>query len=66
MNNELCNFKQINKTKRILFQWSYGVVLWEIFTFGLQPYDGIDNKDIKFYLKEGNRLERPLQAPHFM
>ena len=30
-----------------LFQWSYGVVLWEIFTFCLNPYEGIDNKDMK-------------------
>ena len=48
------------------FQWSYGVVLWEIFTFCLNPYEGIDNKDLKYYLREGNRLHRPSQAPNFM
>ena len=40
-------------------QWSYGVVLWEIYTFGGHPYEGVQNRDIKHHLLEGNRLDKP-------
>ena len=41
--------------------WSYGVTLWEIFTNGELPYRGI--LDLIQYLKEGNRLQTPSNAP---
>ncbi len=47
-----------------IFQWSYGVVLWEIFQCGALPYKSI--KDIgllKQHLLEHNRLEKPQLAP---
>ena len=52
--------------RKHLFQWSYGVLLWEIFTFCLHPYEGIDNKELKNYLNKGNRLDRSPKAPEFM
>ncbi|XP_065842852.1 uncharacterized protein [Oscarella lobularis] len=39
--------------------WSFGVVLWEIFTFGCFPYPCMSSKDILSLLRRGNRLDCP-------
>uniref|UniRef100_A0A914DEX7 receptor protein-tyrosine kinase n=1 Tax=Acrobeloides nanus TaxID=290746 RepID=A0A914DEX7_9BILA len=44
--------------------WSYGVVIWEIFTCGEQPYGGKSQEEIKTYLFEGQRLEQPANMPN--
>ncbi|CAH8442752.1 unnamed protein product [Schistosoma turkestanicum] len=39
--------------------WSYGIVLWEIFSLGGLPYPGIDNGQIIDWLNNGNRNSKP-------
>lgn len=39
--------------------WSYGVCLWEIFTFCAKPYAEIETINIIDYLKNGARLAQP-------
>ena len=43
--------------------WSFGVVVWEIFSMGGRPYTGISNKDLAAYLQNGNRLNAPDHCP---
>jgi len=39
--------------------WSFGVLLWEVFTLGGSPYPGIKTAHLVQFLKAGNRLEHP-------
>merc|ERR1719186_538259 len=43
--------------------WSYGVVLWEMSTLAEQPYQGLANDQVVFYVKEGNVMEKPENCP---
>ncbi|KAG5879683.1 hypothetical protein JTB14_021484 [Gonioctena quinquepunctata] len=43
--------------------WAFGVCLWEIFTFALQPYYGMTHEEVIKYLKEGNVLVCPEGCP---
>ncbi|XP_044019330.1 vascular endothelial growth factor receptor kdr-like [Aphidius gifuensis] len=39
--------------------WSFGVVLWELFTLSGTPYPGMDGRTQYLQLSEGYRLEKP-------
>lgn len=43
--------------------WAFGVVLWEIFSYALQPYYGLSHEQVICYLKEGNTLTSPESCP---
>lgn len=40
--------------------WSFGVLMWEIFTFGANPYPTVPVEKLFDYLKEGNRMSKPM------
>jgi serine/threonine protein kinase len=39
--------------------WSYGVLLFELFSLGGVPYHGMDNNQILPFLEDGRRLDDP-------
>ncbi|XP_029776219.1 muscle, skeletal receptor tyrosine-protein kinase isoform X5 [Suricata suricatta] len=43
--------------------WAYGVVLWEIFSYGLQPYYGMAHEEVIYYVRDGHILSRPDDCP---
>lgn len=43
--------------------WAFGVCLWEIFSFALQPYYGMTHEEVVKYIKEGNVLLYPENTP---
>ena len=43
--------------------WSYGIVLWEIYSLGKIPWDGLSPIEIRDLLLQGERLTRPNRCP---
>nr|UVI03456.1 insulin receptor [Grapholita molesta] len=43
--------------------WSFGVVLWEMATLAMQPYQGLSNEQVLRYVVEGGVMERPEHCP---
>lgn len=44
--------------------WSFGVVLWEVFTLGREPYESLSDVQITTFLLDEERLSRPKDCPH--
>ncbi|XP_074487627.1 NT-3 growth factor receptor-like isoform X2 [Sebastes fasciatus] len=43
--------------------WSFGVILWEIFTYGKQPWFQLANNEVIECITQGRVLERPRLGP---
>ena len=43
--------------------WSFGIVLYEIITFGRFPYLNITNVEVKQRIQQGYRMPRPMGCP---
>ncbi|XP_074653918.1 uncharacterized protein LOC141908035 isoform X3 [Tubulanus polymorphus] len=43
--------------------WAFGVLLWEIATYGCSPYPGVDLTDVYHFLEKNCRMERPEGCP---
>ncbi|XP_057299239.1 uncharacterized protein LOC130629879 isoform X2 [Hydractinia symbiolongicarpus] len=43
--------------------WSFGIVMWEIYSLGSVPYTFLKNSSVMTYLKSGQRMESPKHCP---
>uniref|UniRef100_A0A8C5CFA2 Receptor tyrosine kinase like orphan receptor 1 n=1 Tax=Gadus morhua TaxID=8049 RepID=A0A8C5CFA2_GADMO len=43
--------------------WSFGVVLWEVFSYGLQPYYGFSNQEVMEMVRKRQLLPCPEDCP---
>ncbi|XP_045540777.1 ALK tyrosine kinase receptor [Papilio machaon] len=43
--------------------WSFGVLLWEVFSLGMMPYTGCTNREVMEMVSGGGRLEKPYGCP---
>lgn len=43
--------------------WSFGVVLWEMFSYGLQPYYGFSNQEVMEMVRKRQLLPCPEDCP---
>jgi len=43
--------------------WSFGITLWEMFTFGTIPYMDLNNSLVLFWVPKGRRLPKPEICP---
>ncbi|XP_051894994.1 ephrin type-A receptor 8 isoform X2 [Pristis pectinata] len=43
--------------------WSYGVVMWEVTSYGERPYWNMTNRDVIKSVEEGYRLPAPMGCP---
>nr|XP_033782342.1 muscle, skeletal receptor tyrosine-protein kinase isoform X1 [Geotrypetes seraphini] len=43
--------------------WAYGVVLWEIFSYGMQPYYGMAHEEVIYFVRDGHILSCPEHCP---
>ncbi|XP_013362458.1 PREDICTED: cytoplasmic tyrosine-protein kinase BMX isoform X4 [Chinchilla lanigera] len=42
--------------------WAFGILMWELFSLGKQPYDLYDNSQVVVKVSQGHRLYRPQLA----
>ena len=43
--------------------WAFGVVVWEVFSFGCQPYWGLVNETVVEMVRKGKLLDKPDGCP---
>lgn len=43
--------------------WSFGILLWEVFSYALQPYYGMSHEEVITFIKDGKVLACPDKTP---
>jgi serine/threonine protein kinase len=63
MSPEALSFNRISNESDI---WSYGILLWEIYTYGSTPYPSIQAENILANLNSGYRMEKPVDCDQYI
>lgn len=53
----------IIKGKPVLFSLAFGVLLWELATYGMSPYPGVELTEVYHLLERQYRMDRPAGCP---
>ncbi|XP_040272878.1 tyrosine-protein kinase SYK isoform X1 [Bufo bufo] len=43
--------------------WSFGVLMWEAYSYGQKPYRGMKGGEVSLMIESGKRMECPLKCP---
>ncbi|XP_038660658.1 tyrosine-protein kinase SYK isoform X1 [Scyliorhinus canicula] len=46
--------------------WSFGVMMWEAFSYGMKPYKGMKGQEVVQMVESGGRLDAPTRCPDEM
>ncbi|XP_030309563.1 ephrin type-A receptor 1 isoform X3 [Calypte anna] len=46
--------------------WSFGIVMWEVLSFGDKPYGNMTNQEVMKSLEDGYRLPPPVDCPSIL
>ncbi|XP_068445898.1 tyrosine-protein kinase ZAP-70 isoform X4 [Clinocottus analis] len=57
---ECINFHKFSSKSDV---WSYGVTMWEAFTYGGKPYKKMKGPEVMRFIDSGSRMERPAACP---
>uniref|UniRef100_F7CSQ1 Tyrosine-protein kinase n=1 Tax=Monodelphis domestica TaxID=13616 RepID=F7CSQ1_MONDO len=60
---ECINFRKFSSRSDV---WSYGVTMWEAFTYGQKPYKKMKGPEVIKFIEEGNRMDCPPECPSDM
>ena len=57
---ETIAFRKLTSASNV---WSFGIVVWEVFSYGERPYSNWMNQDVIKGIEQGYRLPQPDQCP---
>ncbi|KAG5851459.1 hypothetical protein ANANG_G00093670 [Anguilla anguilla] len=60
---ESINYRKFSSKSDV---WSYGVTMWEAFSYGGKPYKKLKGSEVNSFIEEGKRLPSPPECPETM